>query len=109
MTVKRARMSSGEFFAYSGTLCAQWPVPAVGGLADYSAKGAPPILVVGTTNDPATPYVWAQSLASELSSGVLLTHVGEGHGVYGLGNQCATSAVDDYFLDGTTPAAGTRC
>ena len=99
----------GEFFAYSGTLCAQWPDPVVGGLPDYSAKGAPPILVVGTTNDPATPYVWAQALAKELSSGVLLTHVGEGHGVYGLGNQCATSAVDDYFLDGTTPAPGTRC
>ena len=107
--IEKAAPTVGEFFAYSGTLCAQWPVPAVGGLADYSAKGAPPILVVGTTNDPATPYVWAQSLASELSSGVLLTHVGEGHGVYGLGNQCATSAVDDYFLDGTTPAAGTRC
>ena len=74
-----------------------------------AAQGAPPILVIGTTNDPATPYVWAQSLASELSSGVLLTHVGEGHGVYGLGNQCATNAVDDYLLDGTTPAVGTQC
>ena len=107
--IAQAAPTVGEFFSYSGTLCAQWPVPAAGGLSDYSAQGAPPILVIGTTNDPATPYVWAQALASELSSGVLLTHVGEGHGVYGLGNACATSAVDDYFLDGTTPAAGTRC
>lgn len=107
--IAQAAPTVGEFFSYSGTLCAQWPVPAVGGLTDYSAQGAPPILVIGTTNDPATPYVWAQNLASELSSGVLLTHVGEGHGVYGLGNQCATSAVDDYLLDGTTPAAGTQC
>jgi pimeloyl-ACP methyl ester carboxylesterase len=99
----------GEFFAYSGSLCAQWPYPPVGGLSDYSAAGAPPIVVIGTTNDPATPYAWAQSLAAKLSSGVLLTHVGEGHGVYGLGNQCATDAVDDYLLDGTPPADGTRC
>ncbi len=99
----------GEFFGYSGTLCAQWPEPYVGGLTSYSAKGAPPIVVIGTTNDPATPYVWAQALAKEMSSAVLLTHVGEGHGVYGLGNACATRAVDDYFLDGTTPAPGTRC
>ena len=108
-TIAKSAPTVGEFFSYSGTLCAQWPVPAVGGLSDYSAKGAPPILVIGTTNDPATPYVWAQGLASELSSGVLLTHVGEGHGVYGLGNACATSAVDNFFLDGTTPAVGTRC
>lgn len=107
--IEKVAPTVGEFFSYSGTLCAQWPVPEVGGLTDYSAKGAPPILVIGTTNDPATPYVWAQSLASELSSGVLLTHVGQGHGVYGLGNACATSAVDDYFLDGTTPPVGTRC
>ena len=107
--IEQAAPTVGEFFAYSGTLCAHWPVPYVGGLSDYSAKGAPPILVIGTTNDPATPYAWAQALAQELSSGVLLTHVGEGHGVYGLGNTCATSAVDDLFLDGTPPKAGTRC
>jgi len=107
--IEQAAPTVGEFFAYSGTLCEQWPVPYVGGLSDYSAKGAPPILVIGTTNDPATPYAWAQALAQELSSGVLLTHVGEGHGVYGLGNTCATSAVDNLFLDGTPPKAGTRC
>ena len=107
--IEKAAPTVGEFFSFSGIGCAQWPEPYVGGLPDYSAKGAPPILVIGTTNDPATPYVWAQSLAKKLSSGVLLTHVGEGHGVYGMGNQCADNAVDDYFLDGTTPAVGTRC
>lgn len=107
--IEAAAPTVGAFFAYSGTLCAQWPVPPVGGLDDYSAPGAPPILVLGTTNDPATPYAWAQSVASTLSSGVLLTHVGEGHGVYGLGNACATAAVDDYLLDGIVPPDGTRC
>ena len=62
--------------------CAFWPVPAKGHPARISASGAAPIVVVGTTNDPATPYKWAQSLASQLESGVLLTRVGEGHTAY---------------------------
>jgi len=99
----------GRFFSYTGSLCARWPVPAVGGLDDYTAAGAAPILVLGTTNDPATPFVWAQALADLLESAVLITHVGEGHGVYGLGSACARAAVDDYFLDGTVPAEGTTC
>lgn len=99
----------GSYFSYTGTLCEQWPYRPIGGLDDYSAAGAAPILVLGTTNDPATPYQWAVDLADVLSSGVLLTHVGEGHGVYGLGNQCATDAVDDYLLDGTVPPDGTTC
>lgn len=107
--IKQAAPTVGDFFAYSGTTCASWPVPQVTDLTDYSAKGAPPIVVIGTTNDPATPYVWAQKMASTLSSGVLLTHVGEGHGAYGLSNSCVQNAVDDYFLDGTAPKAGTRC
>ena len=107
--IERSAPTLGRFFAYSGVQCARWPVPPVGGLDDYSAAGAAPILVIGTTNDPATPYVWAQSLAKTLESGVLLTHEGEGHGVYGIGNACATAVVDDYFLDGTVPDEGTRC
>ena len=107
--IEQAAPTVGEFFAYTGTVCADWPVPQVKDLTDYSAKGAPPIVVVGTTNDPATPYVWAQKMASTLSSGVLLTHVGEGHGAYGLSNSCVQNAVDDYLLDGTPPKAGTRC
>ena len=107
--IEAAAPTVGSFFGFSDTLCQDWPVPAVGGLDDYSATGAAPILVLGTTNDPATPYVWAQSTAAMLSSAVLVTHVGEGHGVYGMGNACATAIVDDYFLDGTVPATGTTC
>lgn len=107
--IMKAAPTVGQFFAYTGTTCAGWPVPQVTDLTDYSAKGAPPIVVIGTTNDPATPYVWAQKMASTLSSGVLLTHVGEGHGAYGLSNDCVKNAVDDYFLDGTAPKAGARC
>ncbi|GCD19826.1 alpha/beta hydrolase [Cellulomonas algicola] len=100
----------GSFFSYGGTICADWPVPVVGGLDDYSAKDATaPILVVGTTNDPATPYAWAEKLATTLSTATLLTYEGEGHTAYGSSNDCVADAVDAYILTGTVPPEGTRC
>ena len=65
--------------------------------------------MIGTTNDPATPYEWAVSLAEQLSSGVLLTRVGEGHTAYGQGNSCIDAAVDTFLLEGTPPADQTTC
>ena len=60
--------------------------------------------VIGTTADPATPYEWAQALASQLSSGVLLTHVGEGHTSLGQGSGCVDNVVVTYLLNLTPPA-----
>jgi hypothetical protein len=64
---------------------------------------------VGTTYDPATPYPWAQALAKQLSKGVLLTRVGDGHTGYGKGSDCTDQAVDRYLVTGTAPPAGTVC
>ncbi|MGN8247215.1 alpha/beta hydrolase [Cellulomonas soli] len=99
----------GAFFGYGGVICAQWPTPVSEPLESYTAEGAAPILVIGTTNDPATPYAWAQSLAETLSSGTLLTYEGEGHTAYGSSNSCVADAVDGYLLTGEVPAEGTRC
>lgn len=107
--IEAAAPTVGYYFGYGGVVCAQWPVPEAGGLDDYSAAGAAPILVVGTTNDPATPYVWAEGLARTLDSATLLTYEGEGHTAYGRSNSCILDAVDAYLLDGTVPAEGTRC
>ena len=63
-------------------LCGNWPYAAKQAPAPVSAEGAAPIVVVGTTGDPATPYSWAEALAGQLSSGVLLTYEGEGHIAY---------------------------
>ncbi|QGQ20404.1 alpha/beta fold hydrolase [Cellulomonas sp. JZ18] len=99
----------GQFFSYGGAGCAQWPVPEVGALDSYAAEGAAPILVVGTTNDPATPYAWSQALAEQLSSAVLLTYEGEGHTAYGRGSSCVQETVDAYLLTGAVPEEGARC
>ncbi|MFH8800035.1 alpha/beta hydrolase [Streptomyces sp. NPDC017936] len=91
--------------------CHDWPVAGQFDTPEVSAAGAAPILLVGNTGDPATPYEGARKMADELGEGVgvLLTWKGEGHGAYGSGSDCVDSAVDDYLLDGTVPKDGTVC
>lgn len=73
------------------------------------AKGAAPIVVVGTTRDPATPLAWARAMASQLDSGVLITRDGDGHGGFGRGNTCVDHAVEGYLIDGTVPRDNLSC
>ena len=75
------------------------------------AKGAAPILVIGTTGDPATPHEWAVALADQLDSGQLLTWEGNGHAAYSNPGHgpCVTQAVDTYLLTGTMPKKGLTC
>ena len=100
---------SGAILAWGTLVYDSWPIKATGTPHEIHAPGSPPILVVGTTYDPATPYPWAQSLARQLSKGVLLTHVGDGHTAYGKGSTCTDQAVDRYLLTGETPPVGTVC
>ncbi|HET7405626.1 MAG TPA: alpha/beta hydrolase [Mycobacteriales bacterium] len=88
----------GPAIAWGNAGCAYWAAPPVEQPHAVSAPGAPPILVVGTTRDPATPYVWAQALARQLSSGVLLTYNGDGHTAYERGSSCVDRAVDAYLI-----------
>ena len=99
----------GRFLAWGNLPFQYWTAPATDKPHPIAAPGSPKILVVGTTYDPATPYPWAQSLAKQLSQGVLLTRVGDGHTGYGMGSQCTDSAIDRYLLTGVTPPAGTVC
>ncbi len=106
---KKIRASAPRFgpgIVLSGMTCAFWPVPAQGRPHRVSGTGAPPVLVIGGTRDPATPYAWAQQLVGELSSGVLLTHQGDGHTVYRSGGPgCITDPVDRYLLTLAAPSA----
>ncbi|MFI6034321.1 alpha/beta hydrolase [Streptomyces sp. NPDC051315] len=99
----------GEGLAWASLNCAYWPVAPTGEPHRIEAKGAAPIVVVGTTRDPATPYRWAQSLSRQLSSARLLTYQGDGHTAYGRGSACVDSTINAYLLRGAPPAAGKRC
>ena len=98
----------GEYLAWGNLGCTYWKASATGAPKKITAPGSPTILVVGTINDPATPYVWAQALASQLSKGVLLTFDGDGHTAYFQGSKCIDKAVDNFFLTGNA-TAGITC
>ena len=98
----------GRLFAFNDIECAYWPVPPARVPAPVAAPGAPPIVLVGSTGDPATPYAWAQDVARQLSSAVLVTRVGEGHTGY-LVSACVRDTIDAYLLDRSVPKVGLRC
>jgi hypothetical protein len=98
----------GPASQYANLICAYWPVKPTGHVGPLTADTAPPILLVGGTNDPATPYAWAQSVRRQLTSSVLLTRKGNGHVSYGA-SACATSAEVSYLIHLTMPADGTVC
>ena len=99
----------GPLMSYGGTSCFKWPYPATRVRGPIAAKGSAPILVVGTTNDPATPYVWAQNVSKELEHGHLITYHGNGHTAYNHSNSCVNNAVDNYFVNGTVPSKDPQC
>ncbi|MFE2560501.1 alpha/beta hydrolase [Streptomyces sp. NPDC059352] len=101
----------GDFMGWALASCSQWPVPGTWENPDVSASGSAPILVVGTTGDPATPYEGTRAMVNALGEGVgvELTYEGEGHGAYNSGNACVKKAVDAYLLAGKPPSSGTVC
>lgn len=100
----------GDWMAWGLLQCTDWPVAGHAPTVDVTADGAGPILVVGNTGDPATPYEGAKKMADGLGKGVgvRITVDGEGHGTYGV-NDCLTGMVDAYLLDGTVPKNDTTC
>lgn len=98
----------GPLFAWGEAQCALWPALPTRVPGAVTAPGAPPIVVVGTTGDPATPYSWATSVARELRHGVLLTFEGEDHVAY-FYSECVRDAVQTYLVNEVPPRPGLVC
>ena len=98
-----------EVFAWSLLNCRGLQVEPAYEKLDIRAEGAAPIVVLGTTRDPATPYSEAVALAKQLDSGVLVSRDGDGHTAYNKGNDCIDVAVEDYLIEGTVPEDGLEC
>ncbi|NEB78968.1 alpha/beta hydrolase [Streptomyces sp. SID14478] len=101
----------GDYLAWGMIGCTDWAVDGSADHPDVSASGSAPILVVGNTGDPATPYEGARKMAGALGDGVgvEITYKGQGHGAYDSKSTCVHSAVNGYLLDGTVPKEGTVC
>lgn len=105
--VARARPEA-PFFAgvavWGNLPCLYWPVPPRGHPGALTAPGAAPIVVVGSTGDPATPYSGAVHLAAGLGpEAVLITRHGEGHAGYP-SSACVRDGVDSYLTTLAIPA-----
>lgn len=95
-------------FNGADVFCPLWPVPPAPKTGRLHHVGDRPVVVVGTTGDPATPYEYAVDMARDLDSAVLVTHEGEGHTAYG-SSACVRRLVQAYLNDGRVPASGVRC
>jgi pimeloyl-ACP methyl ester carboxylesterase len=98
----------GPVFAWSVLSCGVWTAPATLVPRPVRAAGSPPIMVIGTTGDPATPQAWAESLAGQLEAGVLVLRRGAEHVAYYY-SSCVRALVDAYLVDGRAPADGAVC
>jgi len=98
------RISPGTVGSY---FCTFFP-PSDDPRVEITGKGAGPILVVGTTGDPATPLASSQNMANDLEGGVLLTVKANQHTGYDV-NSCSMGTVDAYLINKTVPAEGTTC
>ena len=108
MTAKQRAPEFGIADLYGALPCTGWPAPPTSAPHVITAAASPPIVVVGSTGDPATPYVDAQALASQLTHGVLLTRVGDGHTGY-RSSACIRTHVDAYLVSLTVPVKGISC
>lgn len=98
----------GESIVNDYVRCPLWPVDAEP-LEAVDGAGGPPVVVVSTTNDPATPHEAGVAVADRLVDGRLVTYEGDGHTVVGNGVPCVDEAVSRYLVDGRPPADGTVC
>jgi pimeloyl-ACP methyl ester carboxylesterase len=98
----------GPMLIWGMLQCAVWPAPPSRTPAPVQAAGTPPILLVSSSGDPATPHEWAVSVQAELARAVLVTWEGDNHVAYYY-SPCVRSIDQTYFLDGTLPANGTVC
>jgi pimeloyl-ACP methyl ester carboxylesterase len=99
----------GPYLAYSGLACRYFPKLAESKESVITKIVSGPVLVIGTTRDPATPYKWAQTLAKIFTAATLISLDGDGHTGHGRGSKCVDSVVDRYLLTGVSPTEALFC
>jgi hypothetical protein len=106
---EKASPTFGRVFAYTLSACENWPVHTGRTGAPIAAKGSPPIMVVGTTRDPATPIAGARGLVRQLDNAVLVTRDGDGHTAYHQGSRCVDTTIEAYLVSGKVPSHEVDC
>ena len=98
----------GPYLAYSGLPCLYWQAkPTLS--PNLNRVASNPLLIIGTTRDPATPYKWAVGLHKELYNSILITLNGDGHTGANRGSSCVDNAMNNYLLTGKPPTHDLIC
>ncbi|WP_338677399.1 alpha/beta hydrolase [Streptomyces sp. SCSIO 30461] len=101
---------AGRYWTWAAEPCASWPAVAADRYrGPWDKPTAHPVLVIGTTDDPSTPYWGAQAMAATLADARLLTHDGYGHTALVNPSSCVKAHVSRYLIGGGLPPKGTRC
>jgi pimeloyl-ACP methyl ester carboxylesterase len=98
----------GPYLAFSGFACKFWKAAPIAS-PQLSKLKTNPLLVIGTTRDPATPYKWAQGLHKDLLNSILITLNGDGHTGANRGSSCVDKAMNTYLLTGVSPTSDLTC
>ena len=107
--ILKASPTFGRLFAWGLTACGSWSVHSGKKPTALRATGSAPVMIVGTSRDPATPLSWAEGLAKQMDNAVLVKRDGDGHTGYKAGNSCVDDAVEAYLVSGTVPKATVSC
>jgi pimeloyl-ACP methyl ester carboxylesterase len=100
----------GPYWAWDYEPCATWPVKSTDRYSGpWNRYTANPVLVIGATFDPATPYASAVAMARQLGRARLLTLDGYGHTAVLNPSACIERYEVRYFIRGTLPPTGTNC
>ena len=99
----------GAFIANNSVICSVWPVAPVAPPPALDAIGAPTVLIVGATGDPATPLAAGRQMQRVLGNARLLVVDADRHTSFNAGNACVDATVTRYLVDRTLPRRGTRC
>ncbi|GAB3062701.1 alpha/beta hydrolase [Intrasporangium mesophilum] len=105
----KAAPTWGPWLAWGNLPCGVWPAKEGQGPHKIRAEGSNPIVVVGTTRDPATIYEWSKRLRDQLANAALISYDGDGHTAYGRSNTCVDGAIDAYYVQGRVPKDGLSC
>lgn len=96
-------------FGWGSSACLGWKGKNLETVRRVNATPTQPILIIGTTYDPATPIAWTYSLSKQISNSVVLEWVGDGHTAYRRGSLCVDGIVNEYLIFGTLPKNGEIC
>lgn len=99
----------GPYLAYSGLACRYFPKLKKFSQRKITNLMTTPILIISTTRDPATPYIWGKTLVQIFTNAKLISLDSDGHTGHGRGSKCVDLAVDRYLLTGAAPKQDLFC